>query len=85
MILAPIDIVKVLTAAAPIVASLASIANKPENKNTEKKEDKDDKKINVNMYNTFYVKSEKDAERVASEISNQLIRGVSYSENRHML
>jgi hypothetical protein len=83
--MAPIDLVKVLTAAAPIVASLATIANKSEN--TEKKENKEDneKRVNVNIYNTFYTHSEKDAEMAAATISKQLIRGVTYSDNHYSL
>ena len=81
MITTPIDIVKVLTAAAPIVASLASLANKSENTEKEKKVVKDEEpKVCVTINNVFYTNSEKDAELAASKVCNQLIRGVTYSE-----
>ena len=84
MITTPIDIVKVLTAAAPIVASLASMATNTEKEKEKEKKGKDaEPNISVTINNTFYTNSEKDAEMAASKICNQLIRGVSYSEVSH--
>lgn len=77
----PVDLATVLTAAAPIVASLAAIANKSENADKKEKE----KPISVTINNTFYTNSERDAEIVAEKIHEQLTKGVYYSDIRYML
>ena len=77
----PVDLATVLTAAAPIVASLVTMANKSENSDKKEKE----KPISVTINNTFYTNSERDAEIVAEKIHQQMTRGVYYSDNRYML
>lgn len=83
MIIKPTDIAKILTAAAPIVASLVAMTSK-----SEKEENKDKEKtepINVTINNNFYTKSEKDAEIAAEKIRQQVVNGVSYSQTRYTL
>ena len=77
----PVDLATVLTAAAPIVASIAAIASKSENTNKKEKE----KPISVTINNTFYTNSEREAEIAAEKINEQLTRGVYYSDIRYKL
>lgn len=79
----PADIVKVLAAAAPIAASVASIANKSEVVEKERKEPNVTNNISITMTNNFYVNSEKDAMNLASQMQNKLLSGIS--ETRYML
>jgi hypothetical protein len=56
----PIDIVNVLTAAAPIVASVASIANSKLPENIERKDTKPVNNISITI-NNFYVNKDQNA------------------------
>ena len=89
----PFDIVKVLTAAAPIVATVASacksekekpvevIKEAPVTKNITKNN------INVTYNNYFYINSPKEAIDIASRMQNQMNQMFSgnSSETRYML
>lgn len=77
----PADIVKVLAAAAPIAASVASMANKTEV--VEKKEPSVTNNVSITVVNNFYTNSEKDAMYVASEMQNRMFSNLS--ETRYML
>ena len=78
------DIAKVLTAAAPIVASIVAIANKTENVEKEKKEKEQESPVSVVIHNTFYTNSEDDAKRAAQIIKEQIDKA-NASETRYML
>ena len=84
MVGTPFDIVKVLTAAAPIVASVTSMVNgnKPENI---KREDNKEPKINVTIYNNFYTNSEKEAVSAATQVQKQVVEGISATNTRYLL
>ena len=77
----PIDITNILTAAAPIVASLVTIFNG--NKSESLGSDKRDNGVTIN--NIFYTNSDYDAERAAKIISEQVANSKYYSESRYML
>ena len=74
------DITKILTAAAPIVASIVAICNKSENND---RKDKSEPSVIIN--NTFYTNSEQDAYRAAKIIKEQVANSAYYSETRYML
>ena len=76
----PLNFVDVLTAAAPIVASLASIANK----NKPEVEGKQ-KTISVTINNNFYTNSVKEAEVVASNLHDDMIKTIATAGNRYVL
>lgn len=78
----PLDIVNVLTAAAPIVATVASATKKSEN--IERK-DKEEKTINVTINNNFYTNSESQAMEAASKVQEQVISSLNSSGPRYML
>ena len=81
----PADIVKVLSAAAPIAASVASLANKSEPVTVERKETPTiTNNISVTVNNHFFTNSEKDAMCFASQMQNELIGTIS-SGTRYML
>ena len=80
----PADIVKVLTAVAPIAASVVSMANKSENEVIERKETPNVTNIHVTITNHFHGVSNSDAVKFAEEMQNKLI-GVISSENRYTL
>ena len=73
----PFDIVKILTAAAPIVASITSMSNKSETNNKPSTE--------VTINNNFYVNSEKDATKIANTINDQLLESIKSSGTRYMI
>ena len=77
------DIAKVLTAAAPIVASIVAIATKTEVEDKKEKEKKEEP-VSVTINNTFYTTSEDDAKRAAKIIQEQIDKARS-SETRYML
>lgn len=91
----PISIIEVLTAATPIVASLASIANsnKPVDKNESKSntevcniKEKQPRNINITINNHFYTNpSEKDVIICAEKNQEQIADLISSSENRYIL
>lgn len=81
--MSPLDIVKVLTAAAPIAASVASMANN-KSETIERKEPSITNNISVTINNNFYTSSEKDAKLLASQMQNDLISTIS-SGTRYML
>ena len=77
----PADIAKVLAAAAPIAASVASMAKKSEV--VERREPSVTNNVSITITNNFYTNSEKDAMRLASQMQNQMFSGLS--ETRYML
>jgi hypothetical protein len=77
----PADIVKVLAAAAPIAASVASMANKSEV--VERKEPSVTNNVSITVVNNFYTNSEKEAMCLASEMQSNMFR--NFSETRYML
>ena len=79
----PYDIVKVLTAVAPIAASVASMATN----NSEKIERKDPANvtnISVSVTNNFYTNSQKESIEIANQMQNKLISDMA-SNTRYML
>lgn len=79
----PYDIVKVLTAVAPIAASVASIATN----NSEKIERKDPPNvtnISISITNNFYTNSQKESIEIANQMQNKLISDMA-SNTRYML
>ena len=81
----PLDIVNVLTAAAPIVASVASIANTPEpeiRKETPIVTNTNNISVTVNNY--FYTNSEREAMSAASAMQGEIIGAIT-SGTRYML
>ena len=84
MVGTPIDIVKVLTAAAPIVASVASMVNANKSENIKKEENKEPK-INVTINNNFYTNSEKEAVVAATQVQKQVIDGTSATNTRYLI
>lgn len=82
----PADIVKVLAAAAPIVATVASAANKSENVVVERKETPNiTNNISVTYNNYFYTNSAKEAMDISSQMQNQIPSFLNPSENRYSL
>ena len=75
------DIINILTAATPFVASLTPIFKASENK--EKKEKQEP--ISVTINNNFYTNSEKDAVSAAQEINNQVVGNMYRSGTRYTL
>ena len=81
----PLDIVNVLTAAAPIVATVASIANKPEQIVEVRKEQPNiTNNISVTYNNYFYTSSPQEAMGLASQMQRQMPNFIP-SENRYSL
>lgn len=80
----PLDITKILTAAAPIAASVASIANsnKPEVKETKQEQPI---KINVTVNNTFYTKSEKESVALAEKLQEKVVDEAVQVGSRYFL
>lgn len=77
-----LSITEILKAAAPIVASVASInADKNKKNETENK----DKVVNVTIHNHFHMNSEEEAKHVASKIEEQILKNISDDGNRYML
>ena len=66
----PMDIVNVLTAATPIVASVATIA-KNNNRNIQPAN------INITINNHFYTNSNYESMMKASQIQNEVINGIA--------
>lgn len=82
----PADIVKVLTAAAPIVATVASAANKSENRVVERKETPNiTNNISVTYNNYFYTNSVNEAMDIASKMQNPIPSFLNSSEDRYSL
>lgn len=82
----PADIVKVLTAAAPIVATLASAANKSENRVAERKETPHiTNNISVTYNNYFYTSSVKEAMDISSQLQNPIPSFLNSPEDRYSL
>lgn len=82
-----LDIVNVLTAAAPIVATVASAACKSENTVIERKETPNiTNNISVTYNNYFYTNSSKEAMDIASQqMRNQIPSFLNPSEDRYLL
>ena len=82
----PIDIVRILTAAAPIAASVASMANDRKPENNERKETPVVNNIKiVNITNNYYGISEKEVIQNASKIQEQSLDAISSSETRYII
>ena len=79
----PVNIVDVLTAAAPIVATLATVANKKSENNNGKDSPKTNVSVTIN--NNFYTKSQEEAVAAASTIQKQMVDSFSSSGNRYIL
>lgn len=81
--MSPYAIVKVLSAAAPIVASVASVANsnKPSEVVVEKKDPPVTKNhtnnITINIVNNFNVSSTNEASDLANRMQGQLMNAIS--------
>lgn len=80
----PYDITKILTAAAPIAASVASIANNSEVREKESKQEQPIK-ISVTVNNTFYTKSERDSVSLAEKIHEKVVDEAVQSCSRYLL
>lgn len=76
----PLDIVKVLTAAAPIAASVASIANNDRTENKERKETSSVTNISITINNTFYSKPDRESVDYANQMQNKLISDLMSGE-----
>ena len=79
----PIDIVNVLTAATPIVASVASIAKN--NAENNERQNIQPTNINITINNHFYNNSEYEAVMKASKLQNDVIGGITSSGPRFSL
>lgn len=79
----PIDIVNVLTAATPIVASMASIAK--ENSEMKARNNIQPANINITIHNHFYNNSEYEALMKASKLQNEVVGNVASSGSRFSL
>ena len=75
----PVDIAKILTAAAPIVAYIIS-GNKVGDIT-----EKGDCDVNVTINNNFYVNSNTDAINAANLINNQIIDSIKSSKTRYTI
>ena len=76
--MSPIDIVRVLTAAAPIVASVASVANKAENIEKERKDTPCiTNNISITTNNYFYTKPGIDDINIANKMQSDLLNSIS--------
>lgn len=86
----PFDIVRVLTAAAPIVASVASIANNQNSKPVivEKPIERQEKPVNnisINITNNFYGVPEKEAIQTANKIQNDTLASLYNPGTRYII
>lgn len=72
----PSDIATILTAAAPIVASIASSVSANNKSEESQKGGTSEKSVNVTINNHFYTNSEQDAIRAATQIQNQVVSSV---------
>ncbi len=81
----PADIVKVLTAAAPIVATVASAASKSETVVERKETPNITNNISVTYNNYIYTNSVQEAMGIASQIPNPIPSFLNSSENRYSL
>lgn len=79
----PIDIVNVLTAATPIVASVASIAKK--GAEAYEKKNIQPTSINITINNHFYNNSEYEAVMKASKMQNDAITSIASNGPRFTL
>lgn len=81
----PLDIVNVLTAAAPIVATVASAALKPEPVVEVRKEQPNiTNNISVTYNNYFYISTPQEAMAIASQMQKQMPNLIP-PENRYSL
>lgn len=84
MVITPLDITKILQAAAPIAASVASIANnKSEVKEKEIKQEPI--KINVTVNNTFYTRTENESVALAEKLQEKVIDEAIQTGSRYLL
>ena len=81
--MSPIDIVNVLTAATPIVASVASIAK--ENSDNRMRKDIQPTNINITINNHFYNNSEMEALMKSANLENNVISCIVDHEQRFRL
>ena len=80
--MAPLDIIQVLTAAAPIAASVASIVSGDK---SERIETCSRPSINVTINNNFYISSKEEALSAANRIQDQAIDSVINSGSRYII
>lgn len=79
----PSDIATILTAAAPIVASIASGIS-ANNKSEEPQRVIPERTVNVTINNHFYGdKPELEAKKVADQIQNQVVSTINGSDTRY--
>lgn len=89
----PFDIVKVLTAAAPVAASVASIVKSVDNEGdrikpeiiVEKEKPIVHNTINISVVNNFYTKPDSETLHLATEAQSDLLEKVGVSEKRYDL
>ena len=79
----PLNIVKILTAAAPIAASVASLANS-NSENIERKEPSSVTNISITVNNNFYTKPERETINLANQMQDKLIADI-FSGDRYKL
>ena len=80
-----LDIVKILSAAAPIVASVASIANNQNSKPQIESQAKPANNISINITNNFYGVPEKEAIQTANKVQNDTLSLLGNSGNRYII
>ena len=81
----PLDIVEVLTAAAPIVASVTNnMTSKNKCGNIDRKENPV-MNISITINNNFYTKSNEEALTAAAKIQEQVMGGIASSNNHYIL
>lgn len=80
----PLDIIEVLTAATPIVASVTNMASKNKSENNDRKENPA-MNISITINNNFYTSSEREAMMAASKLQDQLLSGIAAANNRYIV
>lgn len=81
--MSPIDIVNVLSAATPIVASITTAVK--QNAEAEEKKNTPPTNINITINNHFYNNSESEALMKAAKLQNKIIEEVACSTPRFKL
>lgn len=85
----PVNIIDVLTAAAPIVASVANIATSNKKSDTNQgiipEKQQPNTTININITNHFYTNSNQDSIKVAKTVEDQVKNSVIESGIRYLL
>ena len=79
----PLDIVRVLSAAAPIVATVASAATKTSEPVIERREEPkviNNNNVTISITNNFYVNSAQEAEEISNSIQRRMLESFSSGE-----